>query len=207
VHRTDDLTAAGLTDTDDMTAGRRPAPATSGLSSAYELGDRAAAKLLPIARRLDRYPAAARFLRGDWLGHPLHPALTDLPIGFWTSAWVMDLTPGGRTAARRLIGLGVLSAVPAALAGAADWPKLSRQKDPAAVAHLTANLTATALYALSWRARHRGHGIRGFALAQLGAAAATAGGALGGHLAFGRDRSSTRVDLNANDEAIAAAAS
>ena len=46
-------------------------------------------------------------------------------------------------------------------------------------------LGATTLYALSWRARHRGHGVRGFALAQLGAGVATAGGFLGGTLAFG----------------------
>lgn len=34
-------------------------------------------------------PASAA-LRGGRLGHPLYPALTDLPIGFWTSAWVLD---------------------------------------------------------------------------------------------------------------------
>jgi hypothetical protein len=158
--------------------------------------------LLPIARRLDRYPAAAKALRGDWLGHPLHPAMTDLPIGFWTSAWVMDLMPGGRAPARRLIGLGVLSALPAIVTGAADWPRLSRQKDPAVIAHISCNVGATALYALSWRARHKGHGVRGFALAQLGALAATAGGTLGGHLAFGPERPSTEVDRHGAAAAI-----
>ena len=141
-------------------------------------------------------------LRGDWLGHPVHPALTDLPIGFWTSAWVMDLVPGGRTAARRLIGLGVLAAIPTAMTGAADWPSLSRRKDSAAVAHLTCNLGATALYALSWRARHRGHGLRGFALAQLGAVAATTGAALGGHLAFGRDPRPGTAAVEAEAESV-----
>ncbi|MDP8927642.1 MAG: hypothetical protein M3O70_03450, partial [Actinomycetota bacterium] len=29
-------------------------------------------------------------LRGRWLGHPLHPVLTDVPIGLWTSAVVLD---------------------------------------------------------------------------------------------------------------------
>jgi uncharacterized membrane protein len=162
--------------------------------SPTERARHAAEVLLPIVRRLDRHPAAAKALRGEWLGHPLHPAMTDLPIGFWTSAWIMDLMPGGRTAARRLIGLGVLSALPAVATGAADWPRLSRQKDPAAIAHIGCNVGATALYALSWRARHKGHGLRGFALAQLGALAATAGGTLGGHLAFGHERPSTEVD-------------
>src|SRR3954447_9916908 len=44
-------------------------------------------------------------LHGRWLGHPLHPMLTDLPIGFWTSAFVLDFVggPGARAAARRLV--------------------------------------------------------------------------------------------------------
>src|SRR5258706_7360815 len=62
-------------------------------------------------------------LSGTWLDHPLHPMLTDLPIGFWTSAWVLDLLgrERDRDAARKLVGAGVLCAVPAALTGAADW--------------------------------------------------------------------------------------
>src|SRR6478735_4735292 len=61
-------------------------------------------------------------LSGTWLDHPLHPMLTDLPIGFWTSAWVLDIfgRERDRDAARRLIGAGVLCALPAALTGAAD---------------------------------------------------------------------------------------
>lgn len=145
------------------------------------------------APNFERPSLAARFLRGEWLGHPLHPALTDLPIGFWTSAWLLDFVPSGRADARRLIGLGVLAAIPTAITGAADWPRLARHKDRATVAHLTCNLGATALYALSWRARHRGHSFRGFALAQLGATAATAGALVGGYLAFGSPRS-TDVD-------------
>ena len=39
-------------------------------------------------------------LSGTWLGHPLHPMLTDLPIGFWTSAWVLDLLGPRRHATR-----------------------------------------------------------------------------------------------------------
>src|SRR5580704_12933319 len=59
-------------------------------------------------------------LSGTWLGHALHPMLSDLPIGFWTSSLVLDLVPGHKydDAARALIGLGILSAVPTALAGA-----------------------------------------------------------------------------------------
>ena len=69
-------------------------------------------------------------LKGKWLGHPLHPVLTDIPIGFWTSGMVLDfLAPkAGRKAAQRLIGLGTLSAIPAALAGLTDASSI---EDPA----------------------------------------------------------------------------
>ena len=47
-------------------------------------------------------PSRARsVLGGDWLGHPLHPLLTDLPIGFWTSSFVLDFA-GKRAAGAQL---------------------------------------------------------------------------------------------------------
>ena len=38
-------------------------------------------------------------LRGDWLGHAVHPLLTDLVLGTWTSASVLDLFGGSDWAA------------------------------------------------------------------------------------------------------------
>lgn len=121
-------------------------------------------------------------------GHPLHPVLTDLPIGFWTSAWVLDLIGGERHApsATLLTGLGVLSVVPTAATGAADWRSLSRRDKPLGLLHAASNVTATALYTASWLARRRGDRRRGLVLGHLGAAAATVGGALGGELVFRR---------------------
>ena len=37
-------------------------------------------------------------LHGVWLGHPLHPALVQLPVGAWMSAAMLDLLPGQRRA-------------------------------------------------------------------------------------------------------------
>ena len=47
-------------------------------------------------------------LSGTLLGHPAHPLLTDVPIGSWTSAVMLDWIGGSdsRTAARRLRGRG-----------------------------------------------------------------------------------------------------
>ena len=127
-------------------------------------------------------------LRGEWLGHPLHPVLTDLPIGFWTSAWVLDLTGDERSepVADAFVALGVLAAVPTAASGLADWLVLPRDKQPIGRVHAATMAVTTALYTASWFHRRRGDRPTGVRLAHVAAATATFGGFLGGHLAFGR---------------------
>jgi hypothetical protein len=58
-------------------------------------------------------------LSGSQLGHPLHPLLTDVPIGALSSATVLDLVGGHRAehAADVLVALGLLSALPTVAAG------------------------------------------------------------------------------------------
>src|ERR1700709_814386 len=58
-------------------------------------------------------------LRGDWLGHALHPLLTDTVVGTWASGLFLDLT--GAPGADRLVAAGIVCAVPTALSGATDW--------------------------------------------------------------------------------------
>jgi uncharacterized membrane protein len=138
----------------------------------------------------DRVPEELRpVLEGEWLGHPLHPALTDLPIGFWTTSWVLDIL-GGRRSARTatvLVGLGIASAVPTVAAGLADWRHLSPERQRVGVVHAASNAVATACYVASFAARLRGRRARGIAWGMAGAGAATVGGYLGGHLVFGDD--------------------
>jgi hypothetical protein len=98
-------------------------------------------------------------LQGNSLGHPVHPALSDLPIGFWTSANLLNLIggSGSQVAARRLIALGLLSVPATAAAGLADYSTITRSEDRrVATVHAVGNLAATVLYlASSWgRARH-----------------------------------------------------
>ncbi len=123
-------------------------------------------------------------LSGVWLGHPAHPMLTDLPIGFWTSVFVLDFVGGrsGRSAARRLVALGVLSALPAALTGASDWGDTTGGARRVGLVHAVANGTAVACYSASWWQRRHGRQLRGVAWGLAGATAATVGGYLGGHL-------------------------
>jgi nitrite reductase/ring-hydroxylating ferredoxin subunit/uncharacterized membrane protein len=128
-------------------------------------------------------------LSGRWLGHALHPLLTDLPIGTWTSAVLLDWLGGraARPAADRLIELGIVTALPAALTGMTDWAD-SEKASPAVrrggLVHAASNVTALGLFGASLalrRRRRRGSG-RLFALA--GSAALGAGGFLGGHLSY-----------------------
>ena len=134
-------------------------------------------------------------LHGVWLGHPLHPLLTDLPIGFWTSVFMLDIVGGrrSRSAADLLVGLGVASALPTAAAGVADWSELNKPERRTGLVHAAANLTATALYGLSFLARGRGRRGAGVALAMAGATAATVGGYLGGHLTYRRASGANRA--------------
>lgn len=157
------------------------------------------------ARRLANFSSrqrgpVAELARGKPLGHPVHPALTDLPIGFWTSSFLLDVVGGRRSAAasRTLVGVGVISAVPTIVAGLADLPTLTAEKRRVAVVHAASNAVATLLYAKSWSLRKR-HRIVGVGVGLAAATAATIGGYLGGWLAFGkekpRDRSTARSQV------------
>lgn len=147
--------------------------------------DRVAGLLRPVADAVLADPARRRLLQGRPLGHALHPALTDLPIGLWTSASVLDLLGprSGRAAADRLVGLGILSSAPTALTGLADWALGDRRVQRVGAVHAALNVTALGLYATSWRLRRSGARTSGVLTALAGAGVLAASGYLGGHLA------------------------
>lgn len=125
-------------------------------------------------------------LSGTPLGHPAHPALIAVPIGSWLSASWLDLVGGrgSRDAARKLVVLGVVSAVPTALTGASDWSDTSGAERRAGFVHAVANSTGLILYIASWRARRQGKHPKGVGLALAGAGVVGFSGWLGGHLAY-----------------------
>ena len=133
------------------------------------------------AARLIRPGKVRDGLHGVWLGHPLHPLLVQAPVGTWLSASILDLSGGGQKAARRLAAAGLMAAVPAAVAGAADWSEQHEQQMRVGVVHATGNLAAMALYGASLLAR----GPRlGRALRLAGLAVVSASGLAGGHISF-----------------------
>ena len=141
-------------------------------------------------------------ISGAWLGHALHPLLTDLPIGTWTSATLLDLFGGrrARPASERLIGIGVLAAVPTAMTGTSDWAD-STLADASVrrigAVHAIANTAALVLYGASLSARRRRRHRRGVLLGLAGSGALVVGGHLGGHLSYAKG---IGVDQTAFDE-------
>jgi nitrite reductase/ring-hydroxylating ferredoxin subunit/uncharacterized membrane protein len=123
-------------------------------------------------------------LHGVWLGHPLHPALTDIPIGTWTAAAILDALPGTGEAAATLIAAGCAGYVPTVLAGWADWSELHEEQQRVGLVHAAAGATAFTCYVASLAARASRRTGRGKALAYLGFGVVSITGYLGGHLAF-----------------------
>jgi nitrite reductase/ring-hydroxylating ferredoxin subunit len=127
-------------------------------------------------------------LSGTDLGHPLHPPLTDVVIGAWTSALALDWVGGksGGPAADRLVALGVLSAIPTAAAGLNDWATLDGPDRRLGLVHGATNVLATGLFGASWFTRKAGHRFLGRMLALAGYGTVSLGAFLGGHLSFRR---------------------
>ena len=152
--------------------------------------DRPAQTLASLAGRIG--PGRLKdALSGSWLGHALHPFLTDLPIGTWTSATLLDAV-GGEDSARaadQLIGAGVLASLPTAVTGVSEWTDTERSDENVrrlGVVHAAANVAALALFTASLIARRRGNRGRGKALSVAGMGALTVGGHLGGHLSYAK---------------------
>jgi len=130
-------------------------------------------------------------LAGTWLGHSVHPMLTDVVIGSFTSASLLDLLTGedGAEASERLIMLGIAAYGPTALTGINDWADTEPVSDGvrrAGLVHASGNLVALSLYTASLVARRRGARGRGVAYGAAGAAVLMLGGYLGGHLSMTR---------------------
>jgi nitrite reductase/ring-hydroxylating ferredoxin subunit len=148
--------------------------------------DRAAGPLSSIARALTQRDDVKRALSGSWLGHRVHPLLTDIPIGAWSSAAVLDLLGGRRSrrGARLLVGAGIVATLPTAATGLSDWNDTYGDEKRIGVVHAAANVTALLLQVQSWRARGKGHHARAVVLSGAALGALSVGGYLGGHLVF-----------------------
>jgi nitrite reductase/ring-hydroxylating ferredoxin subunit/uncharacterized membrane protein len=165
--------------------------AVGTIESTAALDAPAAAVRKALAAVIDR-PHVRGVLSGSSLGHPLHPLLTDLPLGCWTSAAILDLTDRAPATSRYLIGMGVVSAAPTALAGVSDWLDTAGAEQRIGLVHGIGNLIGMCCFAGSWLRRRRGGEGKGLSLAGL--AVVSFAGWLGGHLSFAMG---VGVDTNA----------
>ncbi|HWC32557.1 MAG TPA: Rieske (2Fe-2S) protein [Actinomycetota bacterium] len=163
-----------------------------GLTRAIErlnaVDDLAATLQRAVGKAVPQQSRRKDLLSGTWLGEPVHPPLTDVVIGCWTSAVLLDVFggEGSEAAARKLGGLGVRAAVPTAASGASDWAELGDDVRRVGVVHASGNTAALSLFALSYLARARGRAGAGRLLSALGYGVAVFSAYLGGYLSFGR---------------------
>ena len=150
--------------------------------------DPVAAAVEPFVRKAFGAGARGAVLRGDWLGHALHPLLTDVVIGTWTSATLLDLLGGKDTskAAQRLTGLGLVAFGPTAWAGWAEWVEAGPREKRVGLVHVASNAVSAGVYFASWRARRQGKQAKGAVLGLAGASVSGLGAYLGGHMAIAR---------------------
>ncbi len=139
------------------------------------------------------------FLNGVWFGHPLHPMLTDIPIGAWTITLLLDglevitnrpdFNPGADTA----LGAGLLGAVAAAATGAAQWQYTIGRQRRLGLSHALLNIAALGLYGASLACRLNGKRHAGRVTALLGYGFVAISGYIGGDLAYGQRLGVTHI--------------
>jgi nitrite reductase/ring-hydroxylating ferredoxin subunit len=138
-------------------------------------------------------------LHGTWLAHPLHAVTTDVAIGAWTTAGVLDIldSANGREpsgASTAAVAVGLAGAAASAASGFADWSETSGYQKKLGIVHASLNVTAVLLYSGSLASRIAGSHPFGRVLAGLGFGTVLVSSYLGGDLAY---RLGTQVDRNA----------
>jgi nitrite reductase/ring-hydroxylating ferredoxin subunit len=141
--------------------------------------------LVTALEPVTRHRPLMDLLHGRWLGHALHPALSDVPIGMWASVPLLDLI-GDQTGATMLTAMGCVASGATAATGAADWSVTVGRDRRLALVHGLANTAVLGVQLGSLFARLRGRTGRGRLLSAVGLTAGVAAAYLGGELVLGR---------------------
>lgn len=160
----------------------------SKISASMPWLDKPARNLHRVSEPLlgEHSPAALKdVLYGTWLGHPLHPMMTDVTLSGWTMSMVFDAL-GMEDAADISLKIGTVSAVGTAVTGAAQWYDVQELEKPRRVGTLHAMLNSAALgfYVASWVLRDQGKRGPGITTALAGHALSMTSGWIGGHLSY-----------------------
>jgi nitrite reductase/ring-hydroxylating ferredoxin subunit/uncharacterized membrane protein len=129
---------------------------------------------------------------GVWLGHPLHPVFTDLPLGAWTTGLVLDAVAAANhdrameRAADVAIAVGLAGAAAAAVTGLTDWSETGGRSRRTGLVHGLLNIAATTLYATAYMLRKNGSRRTGRSYAVAGYGIALGAAWFGGDLVYGQ---------------------
>jgi nitrite reductase/ring-hydroxylating ferredoxin subunit/uncharacterized membrane protein len=132
------------------------------------------------------------FLNGTWLGHALHPVLTDVPLGAWSStllldvAWFNNEDAGVAQGADISLTLGILGAAGAAVTGFTDWSDLEGTDRRVGIAHGLLNSGVLVANIGSLILRLTGKRRAGVYLSTAGYALSLFSAYLGGELAYAK---------------------
>ncbi len=147
-------------------------------------------------------------LHGVWLGHPLHPVFTDVPLGAWTTALALDLAadgdPGMRRAATFAMGVRLAGAAGAAVTGLTDWSETDGRSRRTGLVHGLLNVAATTLFATAFALRRNDAHGGGRLCAWTGYAIALGAAYLGGDLVYGQRIGVTHADAELPQDATPA---
>jgi nitrite reductase/ring-hydroxylating ferredoxin subunit/uncharacterized membrane protein len=136
-------------------------------------------------------------LHGTWFGHPLHPAITDVPITAWILAaifdiiWLISPTHNAWAAYGAFVTVivGLLGALGAIMTGFTDWSDSYGAERRIGLNHSIFNVTATILYIVSFILRllaGPGDGIAAAIIGFVGLATVIYASYLGGEMVFGK---------------------
>lgn len=157
------------------------------------LDDRATAIVEPVYDRVRGNTLVELMHGGRWLGHSLHPALSDLPLGFWSATLLLDAagqdvpSPGSRLdPSSTLSAAGLAAAAATVVTGVADWNVSDDADRRVGLFHGLLNAAGVALQSASLAARLSGHRATGRALGAASLTVTVAAAYIGGHLVQGR---------------------
>ncbi|HEX3657971.1 MAG TPA: Rieske 2Fe-2S domain-containing protein [Pirellulales bacterium] len=130
------------------------------------------------------------FLHGTWLGHPLHAAISDVPVGAFTVSTVLDviemttdrtdLAPGADAA----LAIGLVGSASAAITGLNDWQHVDNPVRRVGIIHAAINGSGASLMLASLVMRRRGNRPAAHALGLLGFGTVLAGAWFGGRMVY-----------------------
>ena len=139
------------------------------------------------------------FLKGKWLGHPLHPIIVHVPMAMWPGALIFDLLSqwhiGGNAMVRLsfyAIFFGLVAALLAVPTGLLDWTGIKKEKPAWKIGlyHMALNLVVALLFAvnlgLRWQTVRDATQVAGtpFLLSAVGTALLIGSAYLGGMMVY-----------------------